>query len=67
MIRGTALDSNSVNAYDQALGIDSRYRNVTLVFDNNGTIESKPVQEFSVQAHVVGNMPLPNDATAEGH
>lgn len=64
MIRGTSLDSNTVAAYVQALAIDPRFRDVKLVFANNGTLDNNTVVEFSISAHVVGNLPL--DTTGAG-
>jgi Fimbrial assembly protein (PilN) len=58
LMRGTAMDSDTVAAYVQDLAIDPRFRDVKLVFANNGTVENKPVVEFSVEAHVMGNIPV---------
>jgi hypothetical protein len=58
LLRGTAMDSDTVAAFVQALAIDPRFRDVKLVFANNGTVENKPVVEFSIQAHVIGNLPV---------
>lgn len=66
LIRGTALDSDSVAAYVQDLAIDPRLRDVKLVFANNGMIENKPIVEFSLQVHVMGNLPLNNPLKSTG-
>jgi hypothetical protein len=69
LIRGTALDSDTVAAYVQDLAIDPRFRDVKLVFANNGMIENKPIVEFSLQVHVMGNLPLndPFKSTGGSH
>lgn len=57
-IRGTALDGSVVSAYNAALAMESRFRDVQLVFANNADIEGTPVVQFAITAHVVGNFPL---------
>ncbi len=57
-IRGTAANSDAVAAYLQALTTEPRFRDVKLVFANNGEIEKTPVVQFSIQAFPVGNLPL---------
>jgi hypothetical protein len=66
LIRGTAVDSDSVAAYVQALAIDPRFRDVKLVFANNGTIDAKQIVEFSIQMHVMGNTPLNDPLKTSG-
>jgi len=66
LIRGTSLDSDSVAAYVQALAVDPRFRDVKLVFANNGMIENKPIVEFSLQVHVMGNLALTNPYNTTG-
>jgi len=58
-LRGTSLTSQTVTAYLASLGNQSRFRDVRLVFANNGLIEKTPVVNFSITAHLVGNFPLP--------
>jgi Tfp pilus assembly protein PilN len=60
-IRGTALDGSVVSAYNAALAMESRFRDVQLVFANNAEIEGTPVVQFAITAHVVGNFPLVDD------
>jgi Tfp pilus assembly protein PilN len=56
-IRGTAMDSQAVSAYLDSLANQSRFRDVKLVFANNGLIEQTNVVNFSISLHVVGNFP----------
>lgn len=60
LIRGTATSSEAVAGYVNALAgeKDKRFRDVRLVFANNGTIEQRAVVQFSVQGFPVGNLPL---------
>ncbi len=60
-IRGTALTGERVSAYTAALAMESRFRDVQLVFANNSEIEGTPVVQFAVTIHVVGNLPLIDD------
>ena len=64
-LRGTALNSASVTSYVSSLGKQSRMRDVKLVFANNGLVETTPVVNFSISAHVVGNLPLADDKAAK--
>lgn len=57
-VRGTAKSNAAVSAYSDALSASSRLRNVSLVFSNNNTIGETPVVQFSITAHVIGNLPL---------
>ena len=57
-IRGTATDGSAVSEYTAALALDSRFRDVQLVFANNAEIEDVPVVQFAITAHVIGNFPL---------
>jgi hypothetical protein len=66
LLRGTALDSDSVAAYVQSLAVDPRFRDVKLVFANNGMIENHPIVEFSLQVHVMGNLPLADPFKSSG-
>ncbi len=65
LIRGTATTSEAVSAYVKALSAEKRLRDVRLVFANNGTIEQRPVVQFSISAFAVGNLPL-NDNPVVG-
>jgi Tfp pilus assembly protein PilN len=65
LVRGTALSGASVAAYLQSLSGQSRFRDVKLVFANDATIETTQVQQFSISAHAVGNLPL-TDPKAQG-
>lgn len=57
-VRGTALTNDDVSKFVADLESDARFRDVRLLFANNGTIEEKHVVQFAVQAHVVGNLPI---------
>lgn len=63
LIRGTAVESDAVSAYTAALALSDRFRDVQLLFANNTEIESTPVVQFSIQAHVVGNLPITDDSS----
>jgi Tfp pilus assembly protein PilN len=62
-IRGVAMNGEAVTAFVSQLAVDSRFRDVQLVFANNSDIESVPVVQFAITAHVVGNLPLAEDQT----
>ncbi len=62
MIRGTATNSESVASFVRALTSSDRFREVRLVFANNGTIEQRPVVQFSIQGTATGNLPLAEPA-----
>lgn len=57
-IRGNAKTSDQVADFVSSLSADSRFRDVTLAYSNNATIEDTPVVQFSITAHVIGNYPL---------
>lgn len=57
-LRGTAKSNALVAGMVDALSASSRLRDVELVFSNNNAIGEIPVVQFSIKAHVVGNMPL---------
>ncbi len=57
-VRGTARSNAAVSAYSDALSASNRLRDVSLVFSNNNTIGETPVVQFSITAHVIGNLPL---------
>lgn len=56
-LRGTATANDAVGAYLDALSEHPRFRDVRLVFANNAAIETTSVVQFSISAHVVGNLP----------
>lgn len=58
LIRGTATNGPAVQKYLAALSAQDRFRDAKLIFANDGTIESTNVVNFSMSAHVVGNLPL---------
>jgi hypothetical protein len=57
-IRGTSLSSDSVAQFVKKMTAQARFRDVKLVFANNGLIDATPIVQFSVTAHVIGNLPL---------
>jgi len=57
-LRGTAKTNESVAQLVSRLSMSPRFRDVKLVFANNGAIDEEPVVQFAVSAHVVGNLPL---------
>jgi Tfp pilus assembly protein PilN len=57
-IRGTATSQGAVSSFVQALSADERFRDVTLMFANDGKIDETPVVLFSIQAHIMGNVPI---------
>lgn len=61
-LRGTALSNDNVTAYVKALAANERFREVRLVFANQGQINQTPVVQFSVSAVIVANLPLPSPA-----
>lgn len=63
LIRGTAINSEAVTSYVNALSAEKRLRDVRLVFANNGTIEQRPVVQFSISGFAVGNLPLNDNPT----
>jgi Tfp pilus assembly protein PilN len=58
VVRGTATSGDALAAYMQKLSHEPRLRDIHLVFANNGLIEQKNVQQFSLTAFPVGNLPL---------
>lgn len=62
-VRGTATNGEAVTKYLERLSTLNRFRDVKLVFANNGQIEKVNVVQFSISAHVVGNFPLDPEAT----
>jgi hypothetical protein len=58
ILRGTAMTSETVAVYLQKLASEPRFRDVKLIFANNGLIDTTPVVQFSVSAHAIGNLPV---------
>lgn len=61
MLRGTAMNNEAITRYLEALSGQSRFRDVKLVFANNGQIEKTNIVQFSLTAIVVGNLPLDSE------
>jgi len=57
MLRGTATSNEAVGAYLDSLNQNTRFRDVKLAFANQSLIEATSVVQFSMTAHVVGNLP----------
>jgi len=57
-LRGTSLSSDAVAQFVNKMAAQARFRDVKLVFANNGLIDATPIVQFSVTAHVIGNLPL---------
>jgi len=58
LVRGTSTTGKGVTVFLQSLAKQQRFRDVQLVFANQGEIEGTPVVQFSISMHVVGNLPL---------
>ena len=58
LIRGTALTSEAVTAYLDALNTEPRFKDAKLVFANNASIEESVVVNFSISLRAIGNVPL---------
>ncbi|MBS1708172.1 MAG: PilN domain-containing protein [Armatimonadetes bacterium] len=65
-MRGTAKNSAAVTQYMTALNADPRFRDVRLVFANDGKIGEVPVVLFAATGHVVGNFPVYNPTNQSG-
>ncbi len=57
-IRGTARQNDALARYVDSLNISSRFRDVRINYANNAAIDETPVVQFSISAHVIGNLPL---------
>ncbi len=57
-MRGTAVNADLVSLFTANLAINERLRDIELQFANDSEIENIPVVQFSLSAHVVGNLPL---------
>ncbi|MCC7434965.1 MAG: PilN domain-containing protein [Methanoregulaceae archaeon] len=60
-IRGTSLTGESVTNYLEQLSANPRFRDVKLIFANNGQIEKTSVVQFSMTLHIVGNFSLDSE------
>lgn len=60
-VRGTALNGEAVTKYLEQLSANPRFREVKLIFANNGQIEKTPVVQFSMTLHVIGNFGLDSE------
>ncbi len=58
LLRGTATNGDGVTKYLEQLSGQPRFRDVKLVFANNGLIEKVDIVQFSMSSHIVGNFPL---------
>jgi len=58
VLRGVAFSNEKVKAYTDKLASEPRLRNVRLEFANDGSINQKPVVQFSISAFPNGNVPL---------
>ncbi len=63
-IRGIALNGDVASSYTSALALETRFRDVQLVFANNSEIEGTPVVQFAITVHVIGNLPLIDEKAA---
>lgn len=57
-IRGTSKANESISAFLEYLSAQDRFRDVKLVFANNGVIADTPVVNFSITFLAVGNIPI---------
>lgn len=57
VLRGVARSNEAVGIFLDGLTANERFRDVKLVFANQAMIESTNVVQFSMSAHVVGNLP----------
>lgn len=64
LVRGSAMTSDAITAFVNALNGSPRLRDARIVFTNNGSIDRQAIVQFSVQATAVGNLPLADVATA---
>lgn len=60
-LRGIALNHKAVSDYLESLGSTDRFRDIKLVYMNDGDIAGSPVVNFSVSMHIIGNFPLPEE------
>lgn len=60
-LRGTALNGEAVTKFLEQLSANPRFRDVKLIFANNGQIEKTAVVQFSMTFHVVGNFSLDSE------
>lgn len=60
-LRGTALNGEAVTKFLEQLSANPRFRDVKLIFANNGQIEKTAVVQFSMTFHVIGNFSLDSE------
>jgi Tfp pilus assembly protein PilN len=58
VINGQATNSDAVTKYVKALAAQARFRDVKLEHATKGMIGDKPIIQFAISGHVVGNLPL---------
>ena len=63
-IRGVAVPGDAVSQFTAGLALDDRFTEVKLAYASNAKIEDTAVVQFSVTAHVVGNLPLMKKKTS---
>jgi hypothetical protein len=66
VLRGISIDGKSVAAYAADLNKNPRLRGMKVSFANSSMIEKKPVVQFSITGHVVGNFPIDIERKAGG-
>lgn len=57
-LRGTAKANADVAQFVTNLSLTSRLRDVKIVFANDAKIDDTAVVQYSISAHVIGNLPL---------
>jgi len=60
-VRGTAMKAEQVTVFMRNLNEQKRFADVKLIFSNNGEIEDESVVQFSLNFHLVGNLPLDSE------
>lgn len=58
LIHGTSTDGHAAAKYVGDLSKSPRFRGMKLTFANHVTIGKKPVVQFGISGHVVGNLPV---------
>ena len=57
-IRGTSTKADAITQYLKNLNEQKRFSDVKLLFANSAKIEEDEVVQFSMELHIVGNLPL---------
>lgn len=65
-LRGVAMTHQAVTDYLETLGTTDRFRDIKLVYMNDGEIENSPIVNFSISMHVIGNFPLSEEMKTTG-